>query len=111
MSKVKIKYKLDDIEKELFGILNKKLNFKDDDYLTNIIILENEIIMEKENDEIYSKWIFGNSGTCDYCLKKYNKKLSLNIDIKKCKISNNSFEIVYIIEGEKKIFRLEYELI
>ncbi len=112
MSKIKIKYKLDNENKELMGILNKKkVSFKDNEFMTNIEILNNKVIMERENSEIISKYIFSDKGICEIYLKEYDKKLTLDMDIKKLIIRDNGFEINYIIEKENKIFILDYELI
>lgn len=116
MSKIKINYCLETKEKidkkVLIGIKSRdKLVFIDDGYNTILLIFDNNVVMKRESDETINIINLGNHSNCEYYLKKYDKKIFFDINLKELVIENNRIYFEYQLNDENIKFELIYEVI
>ena len=115
LPKIIVSYSLEKkekIEKEARGIINNnRLIFNDGNYDINIQIIDDYLIMKRENKEIISEMNFNQKSSCKYFLKKYNKYVTFDIELIKLVIKENNIELVYKIEDDIFNFNLHYEVI
>lgn len=100
------------IEKNILGLKNKNnIIYKDTDYITNLHLLDNQIIMERTNNAATLKILLGNINDCTYYIKDYNKNFKLDIRLIKLKIDRDKVYFKYELNDEIREFRLTYEVI
>ncbi len=116
LPKIKIKYELksngDIIKKELLGIQrNKTIVFKDDNFSINITVLNNNIIMKRDNKDTCLTIFLGNITKGTYLLKGYNKQVDIDIKLQKKQITDNMIYFKYKSNDNKVEYKLYYEVI
>lgn len=122
MSKIKIFTKLDSpdekVVKEFKGILNNNKLVYTDDSVKTTIVLNDDLLMTRENDDYKFEFIFKDKSVTKgyYTLKMYNTSMDLEIKTYKLEINENFFKVEYelLIDDEDKqkfIFELNYEII
>ena len=116
LAKIRINYDLktndETIKKEILGIKNNNvIVFKDDEYIVNIQVLDNKIIMKRENNEVILEIHLGIVNKCTYFLKQYKSNLELDIKLIELKINDLNVYFKYELNDELKEFNLKYEVI
>lgn len=100
------------IKKTLLGLKSgNHIIYKDDDYMTNLHLQDNQIIMERINNDAKLKISLGKINECFYDLKKYHKSLKLDINLISMKISYNKVSFKYELNDEIRDFTLTYEVV
>lgn len=110
MSKIKVKYKINNSSRECIGIKRKnKITFNDDNTKFSIV-LDDDIVLKRTTDEYELILTFSNKDTCTYNLKHYG---IMNIDIKRISLEHNknNLKIKYELNDELFVFELSYEVI
>lgn len=111
MSKIKANYKINDKLFETIGIKNKnKLIFKEDNISFSVIINDNEIILNRENNEYKLNITLNDNSECIYELIGHS---IMNLNVKKNKLQIEENKIVATYKLNDEIFNLEinYEVI
>ncbi len=116
LAKIRINYELktndEKIKKEILGIKNNNIIvFKDNDYKVNLQILDNQVIMKRENDEVILEIHLGSVNKCICFLKQYKSNLELDIKLIKLEINDLNVYFKYELNDELKEFNLKYEVI
>lgn len=116
LAKINIKYSLKTkdniIEKNILGLKRgNKIIYKDDNYTINLHLLDNQITMERTNEESILKISLGNINSCTYYIKNYNINLNLEIKLIKLKIDDYKIYFKYKLNYEIREFTLTYEVV
>ncbi len=116
LAKIKINYTLKSsngvIEKEIIGIKrDHNIIFKDDGFLTNIEILNDGIVMIRDNDETTLNLSLGKTNKCTYFLKNYNKEMNINIHLIDKMVTNNTLYFKYETDVQILEFKFRFEVI
>ena len=116
LTKIRINYDLktkdESIKKEILGIKNDEtIIFKDNDYTMHLQILDNQIILKRENNDALLEISLGNINKCEYYLKEYNQYLNLDVELINLKINNLEVYLKYKLNDEIKEFIVKYEVI
>lgn len=111
MSKIKIKYNLISSEKELndncLGIINNSKIIYNENGITTTIDKEKLIITRKNNEYEINLHILEEKGYID--IKEGSIELQLKVISKN--IENNKINVEYMLNNEKYIYEIEYEVI
>lgn len=85
--------------------------FKDDDFLTNIQIFDDGIVMTRDNDEATLNLSLGKINKCTYFLKNYNKEMNINIHLIDKMVTNNTLYFKYETNMQLLEFKFRFEVI
>lgn len=116
MPKVKIKYELisngDITKKEILGLKrDKTIIYKENNLTTSINLLNDNIIMKREDNETSLTITLGNENKAIYFVKSFQKNFLIDINLYKKEITNNMIYFKYKSNDQITEYKLEYEVI
>lgn len=116
LPKIKIKYELisngDITKKEILGLKrDKTIIYKENNLTTSINILNDNIIMKRDDNETSLTINLGKENNATYFVKSFQKSFLIDINLYKKEITNNMIYFKYKSNDQITEYKLEYEVI
>lgn len=109
MNKYKIKFKNDkEINEDIINMIDNKATFNLNDIINTITLDNNNIIIERENEEYYFAIDFIRKKSI-YKLKDYNLEFDIPVIIANYSIKDNKIELNYQLESNESLITISLE--